>query len=176
MTVTAPTDALSEATRAFLAGPHELLIGGERRPAADGRTFETLDPATGEPIAAVAHGGARRRRRGRGGRARGVRVGPVALGARRPSAALLMNRLADLMEEHADELAEIESLDNGKPVKLARIVDVAGAVAHLRYFAGLADQDRGRRHPGRADRHPLSTRARSRSASAGRSSRGTSRC
>ena len=44
--------------------------------------------------------------------------------------------LAQAIEEHAQELAEIESLDNGKPVGLARYVDVAGAAAHLRYFAG----------------------------------------
>src|SRR5215208_4688159 len=47
-----------------------------------------------------------------------------------------MLALADAIEEHADELAELESLDNGKPVKLARRVDVALAVEHLRYFAG----------------------------------------
>src|SRR5215208_3129902 len=47
-----------------------------------------------------------------------------------------MLALADAVEEHADELAELESLDNGKPVKLARRVDVALAVEHLRYFAG----------------------------------------
>ena len=48
----------------------------------------------------------------------------------------LMLALAAAIEEHAEELAQIESLDNGKPVKLALRVDVAGTVAHLRYFAG----------------------------------------
>ena len=47
-----------------------------------------------------------------------------------------MLALAEAIDEHADELAEIESLDNGKPVKLARRVDVALAAEHLRYFAG----------------------------------------
>ena len=56
---------------------------------------------------------------------------------RRPrSAARLLNRLADLVEEHAQELAELESLDNGKPVAYARQVDVALTIAHFRYFAG----------------------------------------
>ena len=50
-----------------------------------------------------------------------------------------MLALADAIDAHADELAELESLDNGKPVKLARRVDVPLAAAHLRYFAGLAD-------------------------------------
>jgi phenylacetaldehyde dehydrogenase len=58
MTVTAPPEALSEPARRFLAGPHELLIGGERVAARDGRTFETADPATGEAIAAVSYAGA----------------------------------------------------------------------------------------------------------------------
>ena len=47
-----------------------------------------------------------------------------------------MLALADAIEAHADELAELESLDNGKPVKLAKRVDVPLAVEHLRYFAG----------------------------------------
>ena len=47
-----------------------------------------------------------------------------------------MLALAEAIEAHAEELAQIESLDNGKPVKLAQFVDVAGTVAHLRYFAG----------------------------------------
>src|SRR5204862_390710 len=53
-----------------------------------------------------------------------------------PQRALAIHRLADLIEENASELAEIESLDNGKPVKLAKAVDVMGTVAHFRYFAG----------------------------------------
>ncbi len=58
MTVTAPPDSLSDAARRFLQGPKKLLIGGEWRTAVDGRTFESIDPATGEPIAEVAHAGA----------------------------------------------------------------------------------------------------------------------
>jgi acyl-CoA reductase-like NAD-dependent aldehyde dehydrogenase len=135
MSVTALPEVLSEPARRFLAGPHKLLIGGERMPASDGRTFQSIDPATGKAIAEVAHAGA-------------ADV-DAAVGAARaafgdggwrslPAAAReeLISRLADLVAGHAEELAEIESLDNGKPVKLARIVDVAGAVAHLRYFAG----------------------------------------
>ena len=57
MTVTAPTDSLSEDARRFLERPLQLLIGEERVPAGDGRTFETVDPSSGEAIAAVAHAG-----------------------------------------------------------------------------------------------------------------------
>ena len=55
----------------------------------------------------------------------------------------LMLALAQALEDNAQELAEIESLDNGKPVGLARIVDVRGAVAHLRYFAGWPSKIEG---------------------------------
>src|SRR5918992_866265 len=103
-TATLP-DVLSEPARSFAAGPHRLLIGGERLEAADGRTVDTVHPSTGRTIATVAHPGA-------------------------------MLVLADSLEAHADELAELESLDNGKPVKLAKRVDVHLAVEHLRYFAG----------------------------------------
>ncbi len=47
-----------------------------------------------------------------------------------------MMALADAIEAHEEEMAQIESLDNGKPVKLAQYVDVRGTIAHLRYYAG----------------------------------------
>jgi phenylacetaldehyde dehydrogenase len=52
----------------------------------------------------------------------------------------LMWRLADLLEQHAGELAELESLDNGKPIAMARLIDVPGAISHLRYMAGWASK------------------------------------
>ena len=51
-------DALSAPARDFISGPHQLLIGSERLDAADGRTFVSIDPATGSEIAALAHAGA----------------------------------------------------------------------------------------------------------------------
>ena len=114
--------------------PSKLLIGGEWLDAADGRTFETIDPSTGEPICAVAHAGPE-------DVDRAVRAASAALEgkwAKLPAAgrAQLMHRLADLVEENADELARLESIDNGKPVKMAERVDIPQAVAHLRYYAG----------------------------------------
>ena len=128
-------DALGAAARAFVAGPHSLLIGSERPQAADGRTFATLDPASGREIARVPHAGTE-------DVDRAVRAAREAF-AEGPWATLppsererLMGALAQSLEEHAEELAEIESLDNGKPVKLAQYVDVRGSAGHLRYFAG----------------------------------------
>jgi aldehyde dehydrogenase (NAD+)/phenylacetaldehyde dehydrogenase len=133
MTATLP-EALSDQARAFAAGPHLLLIGGERVDAADGRTFATVDPSTGLPIADVALGGAEDVDRAvRAGRAALEGKWGTLLPAKRSA---LLYRLADLVAEHADELAQLESLDGGKPVGLAKIVDVGKTVEHLRYFAG----------------------------------------
>jgi acyl-CoA reductase-like NAD-dependent aldehyde dehydrogenase len=145
-TASALPDALSDATRSFAAGPHRLVIGGERLEAADGRTFETLDPATGRTIAEVPQAGAEdvdravraAREAFEGGRWTGI---PPAERTR------AMLALADALETHADELAELESLDNGKPVKLAGRVDVPLAVEHLRYFAGWPTKIEGETLP-----------------------------
>jgi acyl-CoA reductase-like NAD-dependent aldehyde dehydrogenase len=128
-------DALGDAARDFVAGTHRLLIGSERVPAADGRTFVTLDPSSGREIATVAHGGAEDVARAVAAAREAFEQGPWASLA--PSArGQLIAALADAIEAHQEELAQIESLDNGKPVKLAQYVDVLGTIAHLRYFSG----------------------------------------
>ncbi len=128
-------DALGAPAREFIAQSHRLLIGAERLDAADGRTFATLDPSTGREIAEVAQGGAEDVSRAVAAARDAFANGPwgtmPAAGRER-----LMHALASALEERAEEFAQIESLDNGKPVGLAQYVDVNGAVAHLRYFAG----------------------------------------
>ena len=114
-------DALSDSARSFASGPHRFVIGGERTEAADGRTFETLDPATGRSIADVPHAGAE-------DVDRAVRAAREAFEDKRWSGIAAAERtramlaFADAVDAHADELAELESLDNGKPVKMARRV------------------------------------------------------
>ncbi len=136
-TTAAPTlpDALGEAARAFLSKPQRLVIGDERPEAADGRTFTTLDPATGRPIAEVPQAGAEDVQRAVAAARSALTDGPWAT---MPAAAReqLMHALAQALEDNAQELAELESLDNGKPVGLARYVDLRSAAAHLRYYAG----------------------------------------
>jgi acyl-CoA reductase-like NAD-dependent aldehyde dehydrogenase len=128
-------DALGAPAREFISQSHRLLIGAERPEAADGRTFATLDPATGREIAEVAHAGPADVDRAVAAAREAFAEGPwgsmPAAGRER-----LMQALADAIEERAEEFAQIESLDNGKPVGLAQYVDVAGTVGHLRYFAG----------------------------------------
>jgi acyl-CoA reductase-like NAD-dependent aldehyde dehydrogenase len=132
--ITDSTELLSPVGRDWLAAPKRMLIGGEWAPAADGRTFATEDPATGRRIATVPQGGA-------GDVDRAVGAAREALGGRWARLAAvergrLLHHLADRLEEDAGLLAELESLDQGKPVKIAKAVDVAAAVAHFRYFAG----------------------------------------
>jgi acyl-CoA reductase-like NAD-dependent aldehyde dehydrogenase len=133
-TATLP-DALGPAAREFLSRPQQLLIGDERADAADGATFSTLDPSSGREIATVAQAGAEDVERAVGAARTALEQGPWAS---MPASGReqLMRALAQALEDHDQELAELESLDNGKPVGLAKYVDVAGAVAHLRYFAG----------------------------------------
>src|SRR5271169_4952730 len=128
-------DALGAPARDFISRSHRLLIGGEHLEAADGRTFATVDPATGREIAEVALGGVEDVERAVVAARAAFKDGPwssmPASGRER-----LMHALADAIEARAEEIAQIESLDNGKPVGLAQYVDVNGAVGHLRYFAG----------------------------------------
>jgi acyl-CoA reductase-like NAD-dependent aldehyde dehydrogenase len=124
----------SEVRRAIGSGTQGLLIDGERVASAAGRTFDTPDPSTGERLATVAY-------------AEGEDVDRAVASARAAlegewggmSAAdrsLLMVRLAELIDQHADELAELESLDNGKPVGFARTIDLEAVIAHFHYYAG----------------------------------------
>ncbi len=128
-------DALGDPAREFIAQTHRLLIGGERPEAADGRTFATLDPSSGREIAQIAHGGAEDVRRAVAAARGAFAEGPWSTLAPAGREQLML-ALAQAIEDHDQELAEIESLDNGKPVGLAKYVDVRGAAAHLRYFAG----------------------------------------
>jgi acyl-CoA reductase-like NAD-dependent aldehyde dehydrogenase len=136
-TISADTlpDALSGPAREFVSQPHRLLIGGERLDAADGRTFQTLDPATGREIAEVALGGAEDVARAVAAARAALTDGPWAS---MPAAGRerLMLALAQALEDRAEEIAQIESLDNGKPAGIAQYVDVGGAIGHIRYFAG----------------------------------------
>ncbi len=134
-TVAALPEALGPAAREFLSRAPQLLIGGERVDAADGRTFATVDPASGREIVSVAHAGAEDVERAVSAARTALEEGEWA--STPPSGReRLMHALADAIEAHDEELAEIESLDNGKPAGLARFVDVRGAAAHIRYFAG----------------------------------------
>jgi acyl-CoA reductase-like NAD-dependent aldehyde dehydrogenase len=146
MSATDTTTQLGDAASAFAgAGPHKLLIGADWVEAADGRTFETIDPATGETIAAVAHAGTEDVDRAVKAAQQALDGAWGKLPASRRS--ILMNKLADLIEANTEELAQLEALDNGKPVSIASKVDVPGSVDHLRYYAGWPTKIEGETIP-----------------------------
>jgi phenylacetaldehyde dehydrogenase len=136
---------VSEATSTFLAAPKKMLIGANWVDAADGARLEVRNPATGEVFTHVPAGAA-------ADVDRAVRAARSAFEAPEWSEMLparrerLLLRLADLVETHAQQLAEIEALDNGKLVMLARHVDMAMAVDFLRYMAGWATKIEGSTH------------------------------
>jgi betaine-aldehyde dehydrogenase len=113
-----------------------LLIDGERVPAADGATFETVNPATGEVFRTVAEAGAE-------DADRAARAAARAFGdwsARTPiQRAQVLHRWADLIEERADELALIETRDMGMAIGDARWC-AHNAAAVMRYYAGAVDK------------------------------------
>ena len=142
---TATAEALSDAARNFIDdGPLELLIGGERCAAADGRTFESIDPATGEPIVAVAHAGAADVERAVGA-AREAFEGPLRKVSPSKRAGMIYT-LAELIKANGAQLSELESLDNGKPLAAAQ-GDIAASIGHLRYYAGWPTKIEGETLP-----------------------------
>jgi acyl-CoA reductase-like NAD-dependent aldehyde dehydrogenase len=112
---------------------------------ASGETFDTINPATGQLLARVASAGGQDVDRAVAS-AREAVVGEWgALDAHRRSHLIL--RLADLIEEHADELATLETHDNGKPFFESRKVDLPMVVDTFRYFGGMADKIHGETIP-----------------------------
>lgn len=138
-----PDVELKPNTLTFLqSGAKKLLIGGEWVDAADGVTFESINPATGKVIAQVAAAGA-------DDVDRAVTAARKAFedntwskmsGAERGN---LLWKIADLIERYTDELAELETLDNGKPLRVSSRVDIPQAVKHFRYYAGWASKLEG---------------------------------
>ncbi|MCC7218153.1 MAG: aldehyde dehydrogenase family protein [Burkholderiales bacterium] len=136
---------ISEAANAFLAAPKRMLIGAEWVEAADGALLDVRNPATGETFARVPAGKAADVDRAVRAARAAFEGGPwPALSPAQRERLLLA--LADRVEANAQELAEIESLDNGKSLGLARHVDMAMAVDFLRYMAGWATKIEGATH------------------------------
>jgi aldehyde dehydrogenase (NAD+) len=122
-----------------------LLINNRWVPSASGKTFATINPSTGEEICQVAEADAADVDKAVKA-ARAAFEGPWRK-MRASERGRLLYRLADLIEANADELARLETLDNGKPLSIAKAVDVAKTVACYRYFAGWADKVQGKTIP-----------------------------
>ncbi len=134
--------AISARAQNFLRGAKKNLIDGKWTPAASGETFEVFNPATGEVIANCASGAAEDINRAVAAARRAFesdawrRMTPSERGK-------LIWRLGDLILAHADELAELESIDNGKPRAVARVADVPLAADLFHYMAGWATKIEG---------------------------------
>ena len=128
----------------------QCFIDGKWVDAASGKTFETLNPATEEVITEVAEGDAADVDRAVKAARRAFDSGPWRTTDARDRGRLL-NRLADLMEENFEELAALETLDNGKPINDSRTADLPLAIDCLRYYAGWADKIHGQTVPVRGD-------------------------
>jgi phenylacetaldehyde dehydrogenase len=133
---------LSDAATTFLSSPRRMLIGGEWRDAASGRRLDVRDPATGEVVTSVPAAGA-------ADVDLAVKAARAAFESREWGAARPVDRerwllkLADLLEANGAEFAEIETIDNGKPLVISQRVDVPSAVDFLRYCAGWATKIEG---------------------------------
>ncbi|TDI96486.1 MAG: aldehyde dehydrogenase family protein [Deltaproteobacteria bacterium] len=142
MNTVAPLDSVTS----FLAEKHQLLIGGRWLPAASGESFAVENPARETVIAHVARGGSedidRAVRAARAAFEEGAwrRITPSERGQ-------LLWKLADLIETRSEEFAQLETLDNGKPLAVARAADVALTVDHFRYYAGWATKIEGETIP-----------------------------
>jgi len=132
------TNDLLPAVKEFLSQrPVKMFIGGKWIESADKQTFETLDPGSGTPLAAVAEGKA-------------ADVDSAVQAARDAfktsgwptmpvnERSVLLHRLADLVDKYNDELAQLESLDVGKPYSAARTIDIPNVAQTLRWYADFA--------------------------------------
>ena len=124
----------------------ECFIGGRWTPSQSGKTFETLNPATEAVIAQVAEGDAADIDAAVKAARKAFEQGPWSKMDARDRGRLLY-KLADLMEAELDDLAALESLDNGKPFRYARNADLPLAIDCLRYYAGFADKIHGKTIP-----------------------------
>jgi len=146
MTVSYVEITMAREVAQFLAQPHQLLIDGEWVEAASGHVFPVYNPATGEIIAQVAEGDKEDIDRAVRAARRAFDGGPWRTMTPSKRGQYIW-RVAELLEQHAEEFAQLESLDNGKPITEARAADVPLAVDLFRYMAGWASKIEGNTIP-----------------------------
>ena len=137
---------LTDNVSRFVAKTRQMFINGKWVDAASGKTFPTYNPATGDVLANVAEGDKEDINRAVAAARAAFDTGPWSK-ATPSKRAKLMWKLADLIEKHAEEFAQLESLDNGKPVNIARAADVPGTIEMFRYMAGWATKIEGNTIP-----------------------------
>jgi phenylacetaldehyde dehydrogenase len=140
------TIQLDDKVTDFISKPRKMLINGKWTESASGKTFPTYNPATGEVLARVAEGDREDIDRAVKAARTAFEVGPWSKLTASERGRLVW-KLADLIEQHLEEFAELETLDNGKPLKVARAADVPLAADLFRYMAGWATKIEGNTIP-----------------------------
>ena len=142
MSVVAEKLELNDTVQQFIQTPKQMLIDGQWLPSASGKTFEVFDPSTEEVIAHVAEGDKEDIDRAVKAAREAFDNGPWSTMS--PSErSRIVSKIGDLILDNVDELAEIESLDNGKPVAVARVADVPLAADIFHYMSGWATKIHG---------------------------------
>jgi phenylacetaldehyde dehydrogenase len=143
MMVTAPPRVEREdKVPRFVKQTRKMLIDGRWVEAASGKTFPTYNPATGEVLARVAEGDREDIERAVKAARAAFETGPWPKTTPSERGRMIW-KLADLVEKNLDEFAELETLDNGKPLKVARAADIPFAVDVFRYMAGWSTKVEG---------------------------------
>ncbi|MCG6157587.1 aldehyde dehydrogenase family protein [Rubinisphaera margarita] len=142
MSTTLEAPSASSATEQFLKQQHKLLINGDWVEAASGKRFDVINPASEDVIATVAEGDSEDVQRAVAAARKAFDTGPWSRTTPSERGKLLW-KLGDLLEQHMEEFAEIEALDNGKPKAAALGGDVTLAIDMFRYMAGWATKIEG---------------------------------
>src|SRR6202795_5005223 len=143
---TISTTQIDPRVLSFLEKPRKMLINGKWVDAVSGKTFPTYDPSTGEVLAQVAEGDRADIDLAVKSARKAFDEGPWRKMTPSERGRLIW-KLADLLEQHTEEFGYIESLDNGKPLNIAKAADVPLAVDLFRYMAGWATKIEGNTIP-----------------------------
>ena len=146
MATTASAPSLDQNVSKFISKTHKILINGKWVEAASGKTFPTYNPATGEVLSRVAEGDKEDINRAVKAARAAFDSGPWSKITPSERGRMIW-KLGDLIEKHLEEFAQLESLDNGKPLNVARVADVPLAADLFRYMAGWATKIEGNTIP-----------------------------
>jgi len=146
MATAVSTTQMHSRVQEFIGKPRKMFINGKWVEAASGKTFPSYNPATGEVMAKVAEGDREDIDRAVKAARKAFESGPwLAMSA--SDRGRLIWQLGDLIEQHLEEFAQLESLDNGKPLAVARVADVPLAADLFHYMAGWATKIEGNTIP-----------------------------
>src|SRR5579863_7982902 len=146
MATATATATLDQNVSSFVSKTQKILINGKWVDAASGKTFATYNPATGDVLSLIAEGDKEDINRAVKAARAAFDSGPWSKITPSERGRLIW-KIADQIDKHLEEFAQLESLDNGKPLKVARVADVPLAADLFRYMAGWATKIEGNTIP-----------------------------